>query len=156
MNLKFFIYLYANCCPKVSKRNHKKISDWRCFPFALSCEYPREFPKKFETAWWYNQRLGGNWFMKKTRRKNLVTLPLLVKERLKHWCKFEHPVDVGTLLAEKNTDEKFEHPVGVRNSFHTLAHYYQCSVGTVSKNDEIKWRCDHNNKIIWLVKENKI
>jgi hypothetical protein len=42
------------------------------------------------------------------------------------------------VLAEKNTDEKFEHPVGVRNFFHTLAHYYQCSVGIESKNDEIK------------------
>jgi hypothetical protein len=25
---------------------------------------------------------------------------------------------------KKNTDEKFKHPVGVRNFFHTLAHHY--------------------------------
>ncbi len=38
----------------------------------LSCEYLREFSKK-----WYTQGLGGNWFMKKTRsKKSRDTVPL--------------------------------------------------------------------------------
>ncbi len=44
----------------------------------LSCEYLREFSKKFETALMvqYTQGLGGNWIMKKPEAKNLVTLSL--------------------------------------------------------------------------------
>ncbi len=37
----------------------------------LSCEYLREFSKKFETAL---MDFGGNWFMKKPEVENLVTL----------------------------------------------------------------------------------
>ncbi len=46
----------------------------------LSCEYLREFSKKFETALviYSNQRLGGNWFKKKTRSiKSRDTIPLM-------------------------------------------------------------------------------
>ncbi len=52
MNLKEKIYLYANSTTqKVSKRNKGKFFRLKIFSICtLSCEYIREFSKKFETA----------------------------------------------------------------------------------------------------------
>ncbi len=65
--LKFF-------CLKVFSICHR--CRWRRWQ-TLSCEYLREFSKKFEAALIINQRLGGNWFKKKTRSKKFRdTVPL--------------------------------------------------------------------------------
>jgi hypothetical protein len=46
----------------VSKKKVKIFlsEDFFQLPPALSCEYLREFSKKFEWPSWYNQGLGGN------------------------------------------------------------------------------------------------
>ncbi len=66
--LKFFCLKVFSICHRC--RWHR----WQ----TLGCEYLREFSKKFETALMvYNQRLGGNWFKKKTRsKKSRDTVPL--------------------------------------------------------------------------------
>jgi hypothetical protein len=76
---KIFLYVYY---PKVSKQNKKNFSDWRFFPFRhrrciLSCEYFREFSKKFETTLIGYSGAPGNWFFRKPRsRKSRGTVPL--------------------------------------------------------------------------------
>jgi hypothetical protein len=53
MNLKKNIYLYENSTTE------------RC-PKEIMKVYLSKFSKKLETAYWYNQGLGGNCIMKKT------------------------------------------------------------------------------------------
>ncbi len=67
--------------PKVSKRNHKKFSDWRFFPVATgvndtggkpwAVNISANFRKNLKRPSWYNQGLGGNWFMKKPEEKKI-------------------------------------------------------------------------------------
>jgi hypothetical protein len=42
----------------------------------LAANISANFRKNWKRPFWYTQGLGGNWFMKKTRSKNLVTLSL--------------------------------------------------------------------------------
>ncbi len=69
---------------RISARIFKKIQNGGKFApdvnDTLSCEYLREFLKKFETALMvYTQGLGGNWFMKKIISwKSRDTVPLII------------------------------------------------------------------------------
>ncbi len=86
MNLKKKIYLYAIYYPKVSKKKKCKfenVSDLRFFLFATgsalwAANISANFQKNSNRPYWYNQGLGGNWFMKKTRsKKSRDTVPLI-------------------------------------------------------------------------------
>ncbi len=67
------MYLFVQ--PKGAKTKYLKLCLLKIFSIChlcqrhlwctLSCDYLREFSKKFETALWDTEGLGGNWFMKK-------------------------------------------------------------------------------------------
>ncbi len=96
MNLKKN-YLNANSttqrCPK---EIIKKISDWRFFPFATgvvdtggnpwAANISANFRKNSKRPYWFNQGLGGKWFMKKTTsKKSHNTVPLICLIWLYDW-----------------------------------------------------------------------
>ncbi len=89
-NFKAKIYIYFNSTTQRCPNKIIKIFWLKIFSICHRCkrcqtliwEYLREFSKKFEAALivyytMYNQGLGGNWFMKKTRsKKSRDTVPL--------------------------------------------------------------------------------
>ncbi len=72
----------AQSIPKVSKRNKENFYDWRFYPFDTggapwAANISANFQKNLKRPYWYNQGLGGNWFMKKTSsKKSRDTVPL--------------------------------------------------------------------------------
>ncbi len=89
MDVKIKIYQYANCttqrCPEeimkifmIKRFFHllaTGVNDSGSPPWAANMS--ANFRKNSKRAYWYNQDLGGNWFMKKTRSKiSRDTVPL--------------------------------------------------------------------------------
>jgi hypothetical protein len=72
---------------------HRCRWHWWC---SLTCEYLREFAKKFETVLTGYPWAGGNWFMKKTRsKKSRDTVPLKAPSArldLHESCTLDRPI----------------------------------------------------------------
>jgi hypothetical protein len=103
MNLKFF-FLNANCttqrCPKEIIKNFQ-IEDFFHLPWAANIS--TNFRKNSKRPYWYNQGLGGNWFMKKTRsKKSRDTFPLTKQNRKGWWMK------AGQLIMVSQYGNAFE------------------------------------------------
>ncbi len=94
VNLKAKIYIYVS---STTQRWPNKIitnfSDWRFFPFATgvvdtggkpwAANISPNFRKNSKRPWCYNQRLGGNWYKKKTRSKiSRDTVPLRIADKV--------------------------------------------------------------------------
>ncbi len=86
------LYICLLYQPKASKQNDYNFSAWRFFPFATgvndtsgkpwAANISANFRKNSKRPQWYNQRLGGNWFKKKTRsKKSRDTVPLRSAEK---------------------------------------------------------------------------
>ena len=75
----------------------------------MSYEYLRELSKKFETALMVDQRLGGNWFKKKTRsKKSRDTVPLSIHGP--SWLHFE-PLMLRNFDFDADPDPAFHSTV---------------------------------------------